>query len=320
MASEAQVLANRLNAQKSTGPRTPEGKAVVSQNALKHGLLAREVVIKGEDLGEFEFYRDQMLGELAPVGQVESVLAERVVSLSWRLQRAERLQGRAIDALLTPEPPSALAKLQQSLLAKAMTHAGEEPQDGDLAVGRVVVKDFSQDRVLDRLLMYERRIEHSLYRTMAELQRQRLLRELDTSPGKAVGDTSVWGERPRSRKNVVRGRTAYEEARPGVAMNTSEKAAVADAALQNSNIELHTSHEPLCETNPICPGSNDTQVPCGKEVMNDASRDGLGKTKPIPGSRGRAGGPPASPPEAGRTAQQELSGNGLFASPTIVYS
>jgi hypothetical protein len=61
MASAAQVLANRSNAQKSTGPRTPEGKAVVSQNAVKHGLLAREVVIKGEDSGEFEFYRDQML-------------------------------------------------------------------------------------------------------------------------------------------------------------------------------------------------------------------------------------------------------------------
>ena len=95
MASTAQVLANRLNAQKSTGPRTPEGKAVISQNAVRHGLLAREVVIKGEDPGEFEFYRDQMLGELAPAGSVESVLAERVVSLSWRLQRAERLQGAA---------------------------------------------------------------------------------------------------------------------------------------------------------------------------------------------------------------------------------
>jgi len=62
MASAAQVLANRLNAQKSTGPHTAEGKAAVAQNAVKHGLLAREVVIKGEDPGEFEFYRDQMLG------------------------------------------------------------------------------------------------------------------------------------------------------------------------------------------------------------------------------------------------------------------
>ena len=70
MASEAQIQANRLNAQKSTGPRTVEGKAVVAQNAVRHGLLAQQVVIRGEDPGEFEFYRDQMLGELAPAGAI----------------------------------------------------------------------------------------------------------------------------------------------------------------------------------------------------------------------------------------------------------
>ena len=53
MTTEAQVLANRSNAQKSTGPRTPEGKAAVAQNAVQHGLLAQEVVIKGEDPQEF---------------------------------------------------------------------------------------------------------------------------------------------------------------------------------------------------------------------------------------------------------------------------
>ena len=54
MASEAQIKANRENAQKSTGPRTEEGKAVVAQNAVKHGLWARQAVIKEEDPAEFE--------------------------------------------------------------------------------------------------------------------------------------------------------------------------------------------------------------------------------------------------------------------------
>ncbi len=49
MATEAQLAANRRNAQKSTGPRTAEGKAVVAQNAVQHGLLAREGVLRGED-------------------------------------------------------------------------------------------------------------------------------------------------------------------------------------------------------------------------------------------------------------------------------
>ncbi len=66
MTTEAQISANRSNAHKSTGPRTPEGKAVVAQNAIKHGLLAQDVIIKGEDPGQFELYRDGMLAELAP--------------------------------------------------------------------------------------------------------------------------------------------------------------------------------------------------------------------------------------------------------------
>ena len=94
MTSTAQVEANRANAQKSTGPRTPEGKAVAAQNAVRHGLLAKEVVVKGEDPGEFELYRQQMLEELAPVGLMEETLAQRIVGLSWRLRRAERLQAR----------------------------------------------------------------------------------------------------------------------------------------------------------------------------------------------------------------------------------
>jgi hypothetical protein len=179
MASDAQVAANRINARKSTGPRTTEGKAVVSQNALKHGLLAREAVIRGEDPGQFEFYRDRMLGELAPVGMTESVLAERAVGLSWRLRRAERVQNEVFDALYGDQTDNPLAKLTQSMLPKHLARPQLSEDGRDLTLGRVVVKDFADSRVLDRLLMYERRIEHSLFKTMHELQRLRLLRELD---------------------------------------------------------------------------------------------------------------------------------------------
>ena len=54
MTSERQAEANRQNAQKSTGPRTPAGKAVVALNGAKHGLLSRECLLKGEILGEVE--------------------------------------------------------------------------------------------------------------------------------------------------------------------------------------------------------------------------------------------------------------------------
>ncbi len=109
MTSAAQVAANRANAQKSTGPKTPEGKQIVSQNAIKHGLLSERILVSGEDPGEFEFYRKEMLGQLAPVSGTEILLAERIVGLSWRLQRAEFLQTRAFDVILAgpPAPDSA---------------------------------------------------------------------------------------------------------------------------------------------------------------------------------------------------------------------
>jgi len=196
MATQAQMVANRLNAEKSTGPRTVEGKAVVAQNAVKHGLLAQKAVIVGEDLGEFEFYRGEMLGELAPAGAMESMLAERVVSLSWRLRRAERVQNEAFDSLLAKDIASPLARLTQSLMPKGPDRPGGDFGSGqdDLALGRVVVKDFAGGRVLDRLLMYERRIEHSLFRTMTELQRLRLMRELDPPTENPTRQGECWGK------------------------------------------------------------------------------------------------------------------------------
>ncbi len=192
MATELQTLANRRNAQKSTGPRTSQGKAAVSQNAVKHGLLTRHDVISSESQADFDLYRDQMLAELTPVSPMESMLAERIVTLSWRLKRVCRIQNQAIDALNAAHTSSPLTKLTQSLFPKSATRdfAKGENQDqsqavpstsaAHLALGRLAIKDFANARVLDRLLMYERRMEHSLYKTLLELQRLNLIRKLDT--------------------------------------------------------------------------------------------------------------------------------------------
>jgi len=182
MASAAQIVANRLNARKSTGPRTTAGKTVVAQNAVRHGLLGRQTVIPGEDPGQFEFYRERMLEELAPAGQMELTLAERAVGLAWRLRRAERIQAEVFGTLLAKDAANPFKKLTRSLRPRETSDGQAEPGDADLALGRVVVRDFANARVLDRLGLYERRIEHSLYRTMAEFQRLRLLRELAPPP------------------------------------------------------------------------------------------------------------------------------------------
>jgi hypothetical protein len=185
MATGVQIQANRLNAQKSTGPRTAEGKEKASKNALKHGLLAREAVIQGEDPGEFELYRERMLEELAPAGPVEAMLAERVVGLSWRLRRAERLQNAAFAALDDGAPtPLLTARLEEwkQLKGSEWDRGISGAVDESLALSQVVVEDFAEARVLDRLLMYERRIESSLYRTMAQLRNERQARAAAAAP------------------------------------------------------------------------------------------------------------------------------------------
>ena len=181
MANESQIRANRRNAQKSTGPRTSEGRAAISQNAVKHGLLTRQDVITSESQAEFDLYRKRMLAELAPASPMESMLAERIVTLSWRLKRTGRIQNQVIDALNADNTSGPLAKLKQSLFFKNQdqSQAGPSTSAAHLALGRMAIKDFANTRVLDRLLMYERRIEHSLYRTILELQRLNLIKKMD---------------------------------------------------------------------------------------------------------------------------------------------
>ena len=181
MATKAQILANRRNTQKSTGPRTSQGKAAISQNAVKLGLTACQDVISSESQAEFEQYRDQMLAELVPVGPMESMLAERVVCLSWRLKRAGRIQNLTIDALNTPKTPSPLSKFTKSFVFKGQDLPQPDPSESssNLALGRLAIRDFSNTRVLERLLMYERRIENSLYKTILELQRLNLIKKMN---------------------------------------------------------------------------------------------------------------------------------------------
>ena len=179
-ASKAQIKASRRNAQSSTGPSTPQGKAVASLNSVKHGLTANQTVIRSENQAEFDFHRAQLLDELAPDTPIEYMLADQIVTLSWKLKRIGYIQNQTIDAMLAKNTSSPLAKLTQSLLAKYVGSAQTEPSEPDpeLALGRLAIKDFSNSRVLEKLLMYERRTESSLYRTLLELQRLNMIKKL----------------------------------------------------------------------------------------------------------------------------------------------
>ena len=89
MASLIQIEANRRNAQKSTGPRTPEGKAAVSLNALRHGLRARRVVLPGEDRAEFQQLCDDLESQWQPLTGAELFYLEQMAVSQWKLSRME---------------------------------------------------------------------------------------------------------------------------------------------------------------------------------------------------------------------------------------
>jgi hypothetical protein len=187
MATTAQILANRNNSRKSTGPKTEEGKAAVSQNAVKHGLFA-ESVIQGENEADYEAFHDKMLAELAPVGTVESMLAERVVSLWWRLRRAERMQNEAIEDMIGRKVTNLLSRHDREYY---YYNQGIRPGDprfalDDLPLGRIAISDWANSRVLDRMLMYERRIENSVIKITKELKRFQVIRRIEKQDAEKI--------------------------------------------------------------------------------------------------------------------------------------
>jgi hypothetical protein len=89
MATLKQFEANRRNAQHSTGPKTPEGKAAVSMNALRHGLRARSVLLPGEDRNEFTQLCDDLEVEWHPQSRTEQFYVEQMAVSQWKLCRME---------------------------------------------------------------------------------------------------------------------------------------------------------------------------------------------------------------------------------------
>ncbi|HEX4749545.1 MAG TPA: hypothetical protein VH302_08400 [Bryobacteraceae bacterium] len=90
--SPAQLLANRANAQRSTGPRTEAGRAKSSSNALRSALTGRTVLLPTDDVDEYAGFLAEFQQELQPMGKMESELVQVVVDCYWRLRRIQELE------------------------------------------------------------------------------------------------------------------------------------------------------------------------------------------------------------------------------------
>ena len=98
--SQQKIEANRQNALKSTGPKTPIGKAYSRRNSLKHGLLAKTLFtdfpVQKEEPDEFVELAEQLHHLYKPVGKAEELEVERITFCWWRFKRAARYENAEI--------------------------------------------------------------------------------------------------------------------------------------------------------------------------------------------------------------------------------
>ncbi len=215
MTSEKKAEANRRNASKSTGPRTPEGKAAVRLNALRHGLRAEEILLPGEDEEALRELGERLRAELQPVGELEHLLVERIFAAYWRLrrvgrvetgifawerskERAERAEREAkeyeagdtewmIEALITTVTDE---KKHEEALSRARRIRSEQ-EDETVTLGRTFARDADRANAFSKLSRYETSIERQIYRALHELERRQDARSGATVTPAHVVDVDV---------------------------------------------------------------------------------------------------------------------------------
>ena len=97
MTTAKQAAANKANSQKSTGATTAEGKATVSKNAIRHGLLSQRLIITGEEIQDFDALLVGLMQSVAPEGMLEKVLVEKVAVAMWRQKRLVAAESASIE-------------------------------------------------------------------------------------------------------------------------------------------------------------------------------------------------------------------------------
>jgi hypothetical protein len=98
MATDKQIAANRLNAQKSTGPRTLAGRQRSRRNAVRHGLTAETAVLAFESADEYAAFEQKIIADYEPRTTVEHQLIARLAALLWRLRRASTIESELFQS------------------------------------------------------------------------------------------------------------------------------------------------------------------------------------------------------------------------------
>lgn len=178
MISDTKLEASRRNATKSTGPKTLEGKEASKMNALRHGLLSERVLLPSEDAEALETFREGMLRRLQPEGELECLLADRVVASAWRLRRAAQIEVDILDRSMND-----ITALPE-LLSQSRIR---------LDVGFAFLNDARGPGCISKLSRYESAIERTMYRALHELQRLQAARAGTNVPTPVAVDVTLDG-------------------------------------------------------------------------------------------------------------------------------
>lgn len=146
-----QLEANRQNA-KLGGVKTEEGKAISKYNALKHGILSKEVLLKGEDEKTLIEIGKKLRAELEPQTELELVLVDRITANVWRLRRVMQIEREMMDDDKNDAMDFSLS-------------------GGKKTLGEAVSYDFANHDTYGKLIRYEASIERGIYKALHELQR-----------------------------------------------------------------------------------------------------------------------------------------------------
>ena len=176
--TERKIQANRANSQHSTGPCTPEGKQRVSRNALKHGLLARKIVMPKndphEDPDQFDQLLTDLIKDLKPQTRLEQLTIERIAVAYWRLQRAYTYEIQAIKNTRNRQKDNLAARILGPLVGPLVGPLAESlagPTNPEPAV--LPANDY-----LDKLIRYETLIDRELNRAMIQLNALQAARQI----------------------------------------------------------------------------------------------------------------------------------------------
>ncbi len=281
MATQAQLDANRANAQKSTGPRTPEGRAAVRQNALKHGLTSMSPVAPGEDPAEFLLFLADWTQAYQPVGPAEDEVLRTAVVASWRLRRIPAIEAGYYEM----EQASGQAASPAARLAFAHYHCA---------------------RQLEALSCQESRLQRTFDKSLRELER------LQARPSRGIKtgleNQTQFPTQPQENQSAGAAQSPFAQSNPSSESNpVTTQSGASDALDLENQTQFPTQSQ---ESQPDAAQSPVAQPGCSSDSSHTPAQSGAAETGDLENQTqfpARSAESQASTGVAGEAATPELS-------------